>query len=528
MNKRKIKFNHSGNKKVPVNLYYINLQPIPTFHINSRNFTGRTNTDTNVSNNIKKSKKWDFSQILDIKKNLALKKTITLMNKQKKKIISTINRIHISNNNTDVKINRNNLNNTFRNNKLLVSHKNSKKKTTNNSLNYSNKGYTVKKKINFSNISNNSFKVNEPKKIKIKNTIPFNINKININIINNNNINIIKTIKTEGNIINKDSQSKKRRRKNFTLDKLPHFEEIMKEKSIKENKTLHNKNNKDKKIILSKKKIKINSSLTNRLNKIITNQNDISLISKNMKKKLKQNKRNILNEKSMEHKKIIPINYFQDYKKKNNSLNKKIKKEFINYNKFIKIKNKENQRKKLITKNNTNFLFKQKRPYSKEEKSKNIIKIKEKSKHKLIKQKILKIVAKKSNLLEQILFKKINNNHNSNRIKIISKSEIRNRRAKSNNNKSNAEDSQKINMENESKILDKINNENECDINDILQDNKIPNGEIDNFDDIYSIVKVLNFDTIKKDSIFCVDDSNNYLLYKEKFDKIWNKNLNII
>ena len=116
----------------------------------------------------------------------------------------------------------------------------------------------------------------------------------------------------------------------------------------------------------------------------------------------------------------------------------------------------------------------------------------------MIKQKILKIVAKKSNLLEQILFKKINNNHNSNRIKIISKSEIRNRRAKS-NNKSNAEDSQKINMENESKILDKINNENECDINDILQDNKIPNGEIDNFDDIYSIVKVLNFDTIKKE-----------------------------
>lgn len=145
------------------------------------------------------------------------------------------------------------LNSTGGNNKILSSYNNTKKKSSiNNShnnysqKNYSNKAKMVKKKINFSNLSNNSFKSYKPnpikKKIKnkVKNGIPFNINKININIINNNNINI-NTIKTEGNI-SKNPIKKLLKRKNFTLDKLPQFDELLKKNNTKEkDKLIHKK-----------------------------------------------------------------------------------------------------------------------------------------------------------------------------------------------------------------------------------------------------------------------------------------------
>ena len=522
MNNRNSKFHLSGNKIAPANLYYINLQPILTSQNHSRNFFGRTNTDNiNISNNnVRKSKKSNLSQILDIKKNFPMKKKISLNNKKKNLIISTMNRIHMNNCNKGGITNKYNYNNTVRNNKILTSQKN-----------YSTKGFMVKKKINFSNISNKSFKTNQQKKKKIKNTIPFNINKININIINNNNINI-NTIKTEGNLnlFNKDNQIIKKRIKNFTLDKLPHFDELLKENITKEKniKLLQHKKINKKVNILLKNGKKINSSLSNRLNKIISNNDDISLVPKNLKLKIIQKKRNLINEKSLEHKKIIPINYFQDYKKKNSSSLNKIKKEFINYKNYIKIINrKENVRKQKINKNKINLLFKQKRPYSKEEKSKNILKLKEKKKNNnnFIKQKILKIVAKKKILPEQALIKKIA----SNIINIISKSEIRKRKVKSNDkskDKSKDNESQKKDMENDDILLYKID-ESECDISDVLNGTKIPKEEIDNFDDLYSVVRILNFgNPLKKDSIFCIDDNNiNYIQYKKKFDNKWNNNI---
>lgn len=184
----------SGNKKAPVNLYYTSLRPILTTHSNNRNFSGRTYS--NINNIIRKSKKWNLSEMRDIKKklNVAVRKRITFIkNKKTNKIISTINHIQINNINTGRINQRFNLNYTV-GNKVLTSQKNSKKKLSYNSNNISNKENSIKKKINFSNISNNSFKINQPnKKIiknKIKNTIPFNIHKLNINIINNNNINI--------------------------------------------------------------------------------------------------------------------------------------------------------------------------------------------------------------------------------------------------------------------------------------------------------------------------------------------------
>ena len=69
MNKRNTAFFTSGNKRNPVNLYY-NLQPFLTSHTNSRNFSGRTNTETNISNNLVKSKKWNLSEMIDIKKKI--------------------------------------------------------------------------------------------------------------------------------------------------------------------------------------------------------------------------------------------------------------------------------------------------------------------------------------------------------------------------------------------------------------------------------------------------------------------------
>lgn len=522
-------FQTSGNKKAPVNLYYGTLHSILSTNINSRNISGRYNKDiSNASNNIIKSKRWNLSEMMDIKKklDLALKKRKIIMNKKIKKKIPTLNHISINNINEGILNNKLNLNNTVRNKKILLSDKNSIKKNFNNSTrNYSNKGILVKKKINFNNTTNNSFKSyksikQKKKKIKnkIKNTIPFNINKISINIINNNNYNI-KTLKTDGNIVNTQNEKfnrQKQRKKNFTLDKLPQFDELLKKYNTKEkdNKKLSYKIVKNKTNIFSKKRNNTNLSLSNRLNSIISIHDEISLLSKNFIKNIKKSSinksKNLVYEKSIEHKKIIPINYFQDYKNKN-STTKNIKKRFLNFGDYMKAKNKRKNKK-------NNLLYKLKRPYSKDEKP-NVIKIKKKSKEKVIRNKILKLVSKKCSLPETLLIKKINKKENNNQINILSKSEIKKRRAKS-NNKSKVDETVKINIQNYNQIFDKMN-ETECTIDDVLQNKKIPE-ETDEFDDLYSIVKLINFNNIKKvDKVFSIDDNKNYLDYKNKFDKIW-------
>ena len=542
-----IKFHLSGNKKAPVNLYYTNLQPILTSqnvsnNIHNYNFTGRNNTDINLSSNLLKSK-WNISEIIDIKKKLylALKKRIKFIrNKDISKKISSINKAQMNSINEGILNNKLMLNNTvgnnkIKNNRILTSGKNSKRKSSNNSHKYSSKGSIVKKKINFNNLSNYSTKnkmINPNKKKvinnKIKHTIPFNINKININIINNNNVNI-NTIKTEGNLINNKTIAKNRK-KTFTLDKLPKFDELFNNISIKEkeNKKINNKilkNNKTK--IIPQKRNNINYSISNRLNNIITNHEDISLLSKKFTKNIKNissQKPNDANDKSINHKKIVPINYFQDYKKKNSSTNKNIKKNFFNFKGLVKSKKiKENLQKG----KNYNLSYKQKRPFSKEEKSNNTKireKGKEKKKDKKIKNKVLKYVAKKVSLPEKLLIKKINKSKKYDLFNIISKSEIKKRRAKS-NNKTKNDVSQKINIGNNKDIFYIVNN-NEFDIDDVLQNKKFnENEEIDNFDDLYSIVRLINFDEAeKKDNIFTIIDNEYYLDYKKKFEKIWNKN----
>ena len=530
-------FHILGNKRAPVNLYYKSLQPLLTYHYNSRNNnTRRNNTDLNINNNLIKINKWNLSEMIDIRKkiNLAIKKRIQFINN--KEINKTLTRKTVIHSINDGKLNKKfNLNNTVGNNRIFTSHKNSKKKNLNNSRIYTNKGNIVKKRINFSKILNNStknYKLSQPKKKiiknKIKNTIPFNINKININIINNNNINI-NSIKTEGNIINNHS-IKKNRKKNFTLDKLPQFDdELLKKDKIKEkeNKSSHHKKIKNNN---TNKRNSINYNISNRLKNIISNHNDNSLLSKKLIKNFKKiiiKKPYIANDYSLKHKKIKPVNYFQDYKKKNSSINKKLKKDFINISNYIKIKNINRNiiKKGIINKNKKyNLSSKPKRPYSKEEKSDNLIRIKDKPKEKRIKNKILKLVAKKVSLPEKILIRKINRSKNSHSSNIISKSEIKSRRAKS-NSKSKNDESQKINIINDGKFFDKINN-SECNIDDILQNKKIIEGEEDNFDDIYSIIKILNFDSMKKkDKIFCIDNNEEYLKYKMKFELIWEKQI---
>ncbi len=60
-------FHVSNNKKIPVNLYF---QPFFISNNNSRNCTYRTNTDANISNILNKSKKWNLSDMIDIKKKI--------------------------------------------------------------------------------------------------------------------------------------------------------------------------------------------------------------------------------------------------------------------------------------------------------------------------------------------------------------------------------------------------------------------------------------------------------------------------
>ena len=543
MNKRNTAFFTTGNKRNPVNLYY-NLQPFLTSHNNSRNFSGRTNTDTNISNNLLKSKKWNLSEMIDIKKklNLAVKKRMTFVKNKQMKKISTLSHLHINSINDGVLNNKFSLNNTGGNNKILSSYNNTKKKpSTNNSHNnYTNKAKMVKKKINFSNISNNSFKSYKANPIKkkinknkVKNGIPFNINKININIINNNNINI-NTIKTEGNISKNPIKKLLKRKKNFTLDKLPQFDELLKKNNTKEkDKLVHKKLFINKNINFSKKRnnnintniSNTNFSLSNRLSNVISNHDDISLLSKNFIKNIKKNIINIknkklflFNDKSLEHKKIVPINYFQDYKKKNSSISKNLKKQFINYNgNIIKIKNNKRIKKK------TNILItKQKRPYSKEDKVLTLImKGRERSKEST-KNKMLKIIAKKSSLPDYVFIKKINKSKNQNTINAISRSEIKNRRSNS-NNKTKIDESQKIIVKEEDNLKEDTDN-HECDITDIVHNRNLSETEPDNFDDLYSIVKKINFDEgLIKDDIFNIDENNSYSKFKKKFEKLWNK-----
>ena len=542
MNKRNTAFFTSGNKRNPVNLYY-NLQPFLTSHTNSRNFSGRTNTETNISNNLVKSKKWNLSEMIEIKKklNLAVKKRMTFVKSKQMKKISTLSHIYMSSINDGIINNKSNLNSTGGNNKILSSYNNTKKKlSTNNSHNYTNKAKMVKKKINFSNLSNNSFKSYKPNPIKkkinknkVKNGIPFNINKININIINNNNINI-NTIKTEGNISKNPIKKLLKRKKNFTLDKLPQFDELLKKNNTKEkDKLVHkkffiNKNNnfpKKRNNNINTNKSTTIYSLSNRLNKVISNHDDVSLLSKNFIKSIRKNILNIknkklfiINDKSLEHKKIVPINYFQDYKKKN-SINKNIKKQFINYNgNIIKIRN----NKKIKKSKNNILITKQKRPYSKEDKVFNLVmKGREKSKEST-KNKMLKLIAKKSSLPDYVLIKKINKSKNKNTINSLSKSETKNRRVKS-NNKTQIDESQKIYIKEENNLKEDTDN-HECDITDIVQNRNISETEPDNFDDLYSIVKIINFDeSLIKDDIFNIDENNNYSTFKKKFEKMWNK-----
>ena len=531
-------FHVSNNKKIPVNLYF---QPFFISNNNSRNCTYRTNTDANISNILNKSKKWNLSDMIDIKKklNLIIKKGINFkINNQKNKKLSTLSQLQMNNNEQSLG-GKFNLNTTTRNKKLLSSYNNSKKKASHDS-HKSNKRNIVKKKINFSNLSYNSFNNNKTnplkkKKIKnkIKNKIPFNINKININIINNNNINI-NTIKTEGNYNTNHEQSRfhKQKKKNYTLDKLPHYDELLKKNNTKEKEKLivhklkiNNFNNLSKKRNISNNISNNNStnySLSNRLNNIAYTHNEINVISKNFIKNIKKNSikiKNIINnEKSLEHKKIIPINYFQDYKMKNSSKNKKLKKEFINFGNIKKIKNiKQNFNKTRKNKNGRNniFISKSKRPFSKEEKTNNFLKIKDISKDKIIKNKIFKILAKKGSHPKKLLFKKIIKRKYSNAINIVSRSETKKREIKY-NDKTKNDISQKI----------YIYNDNECDIDDILQNKKMPEGETDNFDDLYSIIKKINFNSIKdKDIVFTIENNNNYLDYKNKFEKIWKKHI---
>lgn len=548
MNKRNTAFFTSGNKRNPVNLYY-NLQPFLTSHTNSRNFSGRTNTETNISNNLVKSKKWNLSEMIDIKKklNLAVKKRMAFIKSKQLKKISTLSHIYMNSINEGIINNKFSLNSTGGNNKILSSYNNTKKKSSiNNShnnysqKNYSNKAKMVKKKINFSNLSNNSFKSYKPnpikKKIKnkVKNGIPFNINKININIINNNNINI-NTIKTEGNISKNPIKKLLKRKKNFTLDKLPQFDELLKKNNTKEkDKLIHKKLFINKNTNFSKKRnnnININASntnysLSNRLNNVISNHEDLSFLSKNFIKNIKKNIINfknkklfIFNDKSLEHKKIIPINYFQDYKKKNSSVNKNIRKQFINYNyNILKYRN----NKKIKKSKNSILITKQKRPYSKEDKIFTlIIKGREKSKE-ATKNKMLKLIAKKSSVPDYALLKKYNKSKNQNIINSLSKSEIKNRRSKS-NSKTQIDESQNIYIKEEDNLKEDADN-HECDITDIILNRDISETEPDNFDDLYSIVKKINFDEgLTKDDIFNFDENNNYSKFKKKFEIIWNK-----
>jgi hypothetical protein len=270
----------------------------------------------------------------------------------------------------------------------------------------------------------------------------------------------------------------------------------------------------------------ISYSLSNRLNNVISNHDNVSLLSKNFIKNIKKNIINIknkklfiINDKSLEHKKIVPINYFQDYKKKNSSVNKNIKKQFINYNgNIIKIRN----NKKIKKSKNNILITKQKRPYSKEDKVFNLVmKGREKSKEST-KNKMLKLIAKKSSLPDYALLKKINKSKNKNTINSLSKSEIKNRRVKS-NNKTQIDESQKIYMKEEDNLEENADN-HECDITDIVQNRNISETEPDNFDDLYSIVKKINFDEgLKKEDIFNIDENNNYSKFKKKFEKLWNK-----
>ena len=315
------------------------------------------------------------------------------------------------------------------------------------------------------------------------------------------------------------------------MDKLPKFDELLKNNTIKEkdSKILNNKIVKNFKTkIFSKNRININYNLSNRLKNIISNHEDISLLSKKFIKNIKKisiKKSFIINDKSINHKKIVPINYFQDYKKKNSSRNKNIKKNFTNFKNFVEIKKiKENLKKGKNS--NYNISYKHKRPYSKEERTNNM-KIKEKKNDKKIKNKILKIVAQKVSLPEKLLIKKINKSKNCDIMNCISKSEIKKRRAKS-NNKTKNDISQKIDIEKNENIFHIIKNNynSEYDIDDVLKNREYDeNEEIDNFDDLYSIVRLINFDDVdknnKKDNVFSIDNNNCYSNYKKKFEKIW-------
>lgn len=135
---------------------------------------------------------------------------------------------------------------------------------------------------------------------------------------------------------------------------------------------------------------------------------------------------------------------------------------------------------------------------------------------------MLKLIAKKSSVPDYALLKKYNKSKNQNIINSLSKSEIKNRRSKS-NSKTQIDESQNIYIKEEDNLKEDADN-HECDITDIILNRDISETEPDNFDDLYSIVKKINFDEgLTKDDIFNFDENNNYSKFKKKFEIIWNK-----
>ena len=338
------------------------------------------------------------------------------------------------------------------------------------------------------------------KYVKIgKNTVPFNINKININIINNNNINI-NTLKTEGNIRNRNNivKTHKPKKENQTLDILPTFKELFQKKLTQNQK--NKKNN-----IINKEIISRNSLLS------------INNLNINLSQKMKTHKYS-LSGKFM-HKKITPVNYFQDYKRQ--KLRKFVPKKYIIHRKMKTLKEKNfvlsnifNKKSKNLNKNLLKgssvfinaFFYDKKKANSKEEKiyHKNGKDQNEKIKENNIfpKKKKIKLLTPKSEC-----------------IKKDKKLELKIRNFK--------------NALNTKKTKEK-KNKTEYDIDDILQNKIEDNGEIiDKFDDIYSIIKILDFDNCYKNKKSDENDIFNdnyknkkYLRYKKDvFEKIWVNNM---
>ena len=511
----------SSSKAKPVNLYYINHQSLTTNHNNFKKHSNALTMDFNsTSNKIKsnKIKKWNLSDIRDA--NIKNKLNIIILNKNFSKIQNSNSKLKISNlastlsglninsalfqtsnrvnkikylftgNSRNIPSQKINKTQNFSNHDKKYSKNNIiSQKNNHNIMIYADSSYSKNKQIKKNIKSFNKY-------IKIgKNAIPFNINKININIINNNNINI-NTLKTEGNARNRNNlaHSHKSKKDNQTVDIIPTFKDLFQKKLTQ------NQNNYKSKI---KKKEIFNK------NSILSMNN----INVNMSQKVNTHKHSLSGK--FKQKKVTPVNYLHDYKKK--KLRKFAPQKYMFHRKMKTLKEKNfvfnnilNKKKKNVNKNKLKgsnvfinaFFYDKKRANSKEEKiyhkNKKIEKIKEdtipNSKHiKVLTPKSEYLKKNKKLDLQRKIFKNILN----------------------------------------SKKIKKKKNIIESDIDDILQ-NKIENkGEIiDKFDDLYSIIKTLNFDNCDKNTKCNENDIFNdnyknkqYLKYsKDVFDKVWLNN----